>query len=671
MEQDTAAAAAPGRALDHLIQLQRVTAALASAIDASDVARVVVEHGVAACGAQAGLVCVFTGDHGHLEIIASRGYPPEAVEPFHRLKVSSNFPLSRAAKTGRPLWIESREAFTPSLPFPFTDSLAWAALPLRVGGDVLGVLGLSFTDPQQFAEEDRVFMMTLADLSAQALHRAYLYREAESQRQRLQDLFMHAHAGIIVTSGPDHVVDFCNLMFRDRLAGRDIEGRPVREALPELEGQGFFEMMDGVYLSGEPFVGRELPASLHWSGTQDPSVRYFHTVVQPVRDPRGAIEGTMVLVLDVSRQVRARAEIEQLAAERAATLQHLAEGLLIVDRSGTVTYMNDAARAMIGRDVAGTHVDEARTSPFVKAPSGDPYTPAQMAVVRALEHGETARNINVRINRGSDFLLVESTISPIVGQDTGRLGAVVLMRDVTRERLLEQQKDDFLSAAAHDLKTPLTIIHGLVQLLERRVSRGEIDPDTVAEHLSRILRTTTKMSGMINSLLDLTRLQVDKPLELDLRPVDLVELVRQITAEQQNQSRRHRVVFKTESEQIVGRWDQGRLERAIANLVTNAIRYSPHGGDVIVTLQEQGSDAVISIEDSGLGIPSGDLPHIFDRFYRGSNVQSRIDGAGIGLAGVRQVVDQHGGTIEVDTQEGKGSTFTVRLPAREPESPEP
>jgi len=233
-------------------------------------------------------------------------------------------------------------------------------------------------------------------------------------------------------------------------------------------------------------------------------------------------------------------------------------------------------------------------------------------------------------------------------------------------------RDEFLSAISHDLKTPLTVLKGQAQMLRRRATRGALGEDTILAGLEQIESKSRQMAELIDELLDVTRLSAGEELQLDRRMVDLVALTRNVATDHAELTNHHRVVILSEEPDLIGSWDRLRLARVIENLVSNAIKYSPRGGDITVTLirekSPEGDYAVLAVQDWGMGIAEDDLPCIFERFYRGKNAGSAMAGAGLGLAGVRQIVEQHGGTIAVDSREGVGSTFTVRLPLEMPHS---
>jgi signal transduction histidine kinase len=237
-------------------------------------------------------------------------------------------------------------------------------------------------------------------------------------------------------------------------------------------------------------------------------------------------------------------------------------------------------------------------------------------------------------------------------------------------------RDRFLATVSHDLRTPLTAIRGYAQLLKRATTRLEGPLATRFENgLGEIEITTARMAGMINELLDVARLELGQTLELDLSRVDLVELVERAIAAQQMPAERLRLRVDAGPGELVGRWDAPRLERVLENLLSNAAKYSPEGTEILVRVarEEHASQpwAVLSVQDRGMGVPAADLPHIFERFYRAANTSGRIAGSGLGLAGVRDIVERHGGSVAATSQEGVGSTFTVRLPLTAAPSPLP
>jgi signal transduction histidine kinase len=230
-----------------------------------------------------------------------------------------------------------------------------------------------------------------------------------------------------------------------------------------------------------------------------------------------------------------------------------------------------------------------------------------------------------------------------------------------------QMRDEFLSAAAHDLRTPLTSVKGMAQLLHRRLSRSTPPgADWLLEGLADIDIAATAMARQLDDLLDVTRLQLGQPLELHRARADAVQLVHRAVAAQQRLSPRHRLRVETALAELIGEWDEVRLRRVLDNLLSNAVKYSPAGGEVAVTVarqeRENAAVAVLAVEDHGVGIPAADLPHIFERFHRASNVQGRMSGVGIGLTSARQIVKQHGGSLTAQSVEGEGSIFTVSLP---------
>jgi signal transduction histidine kinase len=224
-------------------------------------------------------------------------------------------------------------------------------------------------------------------------------------------------------------------------------------------------------------------------------------------------------------------------------------------------------------------------------------------------------------------------------------------------------RDEFLATASHDLKNPLASVKAQAQLLMRRAGRTtELVSSDVFEVARRMDTTVTRAAVQLDELLDVARLQLGGPLQLDRDAVDLVRLAREAVAEYTAAGEPHRVRLDARVAALVGQWDARRLQRVIDNLLSNALKYSREDAEVVVRVDGAQDAAVLSVEDQGIGIPSADLPNIFERFQRGSNVVGRVDGTGVGLASTRYIVESHGGTVSIESQEGRGTRVTVRLP---------
>jgi signal transduction histidine kinase len=228
-------------------------------------------------------------------------------------------------------------------------------------------------------------------------------------------------------------------------------------------------------------------------------------------------------------------------------------------------------------------------------------------------------------------------------------------------------RNDVLSAVAHDLRSPLTGIMGHADLLQRRLERAEPPTqDWLRTHVGALGAGARRMASMVEEIMDVVHLQMGQRLDLQVAPVDLGGLVEGM-ARTLEAGAGHRATLEVDSpHDLVVEGDRARLERVVQNLLSNAVKYSPQATPVRITVRPQEEGVAIRVQDSGVGIPAGELPHIFTPFYRASTARS-IPGTGIGLAGAKTIVEQHGGRITLASREGQGTTVTVYLPRRVPE----
>jgi PAS domain S-box-containing protein len=448
----------------------------------------------------------------------------------------------------------------------------------------------------------------------------------------------------------------------DRVGGDSKVGELLRLAARRGQADGVFEHVKR--------NGRTVPVS---------------ATVSRRRDASGLSIGFLLVAKDITEQQRAEAQRLQLIEEQTArseaeaardrlqqVVDVLPEGIVLADTEGQIFLSNAAADEIAGRKLAGAE----------DAPFGDvgllhldetPYDPSELPLARIVREGEVVRGEQLLVPNAADGRQVPVLVNGAPLRDTrGALaGGVIVFQDITPIKELETQKDSFLAAASHDLKNPLTAIKARAQILQRQATRMSGDEGSqILDGLRAIDHTATRLTGMINELLDVARLQMGRPLLLDRQSVDLAELARQVASELQPSTERHEVVVDVQTDHTVGMWDRARLERVLSNLVSNAVKFSPEGGQVILALrdEQQGDErlALLEVRDEGIGIPAEDLPRIFERFYRGSNVQGAIEGTGLGLAGATQIVEQHGGRLDVSSEQGHGSTFSLRLPYQTP-----
>lgn len=230
-------------------------------------------------------------------------------------------------------------------------------------------------------------------------------------------------------------------------------------------------------------------------------------------------------------------------------------------------------------------------------------------------------------------------------------------------RLLEADRDrlrEFVADVSHELRTPIAALRTFTELQRE----GQLDESQRQEFLDRSTQQINRLEWMSTNLLDLSRIDAGI-FPMDVRHGDLREPVRAVVEAHSRQADTHGISLMLEvpAEPVLLRFDRERIVQLLSNLVGNALKFTPRGGEVVVDLVDLRGEAVIEVRDSGPGIPEADLPLVFDRFFRGTNVgEARASGSGLGLAIARSIVEMHGGSISVSSAVGEGATFTVRLP---------
>ncbi len=307
------------------------------------------------------------------------------------------------------------------------------------------------------------------------------YPDPARDPHRLAGLMEDAPVFLAILAGPEHPFVSANRQYRALLGARDLIGKSMREAMPEAAHQGFFELLDGIYATGTPFIGTALPIMLARGEGEALEEIYVSFVYQPTRDEAGAIDGILATGYEVTEQVRARTAAQAAAdtaeAERAylaTVLEQFPIGVIIAAvPTGTIRHYNARAEAILGHPLIPVDDPADYAEYGTIHPDGSPCQPAEHPLVRAVTGGETIREEETLYRRGDgQIITLNVNVVPVRDADGTVTTAVAAFSDLTPLKELEQTRETFLAAIAHDLKTPLTTIRGLAQLLQRGVEHG-------------------------------------------------------------------------------------------------------------------------------------------------------------------------------------------------------
>ena len=396
-------------------------------------------------------------------------------------------------------------------------------------------------------------------------------------------------------------------------------------------------------------------------------LRYREVSSAPVRDEQGGIIGAVAVVRDVTERKRSEEERERLldqvqyqAAELNASIDCIADGLVVYNPDEHITRINARGRELLGFSEEKwdlTVMDRWRAL-HIETPEGAPFPCEDLPGVRALR-GEVVTGVVAVIHHadGRSFWLSISA-SPIV-LDHRIVGAISIYTDITTLHKLQEQQQILLQIVSHDLRAPLAVIKGHIQVLEEMLAAQQIDGDIEAS-LNAADRGIDRMNVMIQDMVDATRFEGGQ-LRLNLQQVDLGSYLDDLLTRAATvlNVRRIRVKVPVHLPPVAADYD--RLERIFMNLLSNALKYSEPDTPVTIRARRTNGEVEVSVSDQGRGISPEDLPHLFERFYRGKGERT-AEGIGLGLYIARMLVEAHGGRVWVESAVGKGSTFYFTLP---------
>jgi len=488
----------------------------------------------------------------------------------------------------------------------------------------------------------------------------------------LAEIFRQAPAFMCVLRGPEHVFELINDRYLQLVGNRpDLIGKSVLEALPEVAGQGYIDLLDNVYRTGEPFMAVDMALFLQRLPGTPPERRVIDLTYTALRDARGAINGVMAHGVDQTDRRNADMALHSSQERYRTVLTSMDEGFcileLVTDADGNAVDCQVLEANPAFEKHTGLHDCAGRTLKTIAPGFEQRWIDRYAAVAKS---GEAERFVDHSVAYDRWFDVYAGRLG-----DADSIRVAVLFKDITERKRNEEslrqfaadmseadrRKSEFLATLAHELRNPLAPIRSGLGVM--RLSKD--NPAMMAKVLNMMDRQVDQMVHLIDDLMDIARISGGK---VDLRKQRVALNTVLASAIETSlpliEAGRHELAVDIADETLLIDADPTRIAQIFANLLNNAAKYTPIGGRIALTAYRDQFDAVIAIVDNGVGIEQESLSEIFDMFNQvGRDIQRAQGGLGIGLSLVRRLVEMHGGTVAA-TSDGlrQGAIFTVRLP---------
>lgn len=364
-------------------------------------------------------------------------------------------------------------------------------------------------------------------------------------------------------------------------------------------------------------------------------------------DEIGQLAATFNDLTDKLQEAHASTEGER--RKLASVLMHMTDGVIATDREGKVILVNRRAEEILARKqemMVGTEVTKV------------------LSLDKFMTLGDLYRfqdPLLLDFDSQEDEMVIEANFSTITKDNGQENGIIAVLHDVTEQERIEEERREFVANVSHELRTPLTSMKSYLEAL----SDGALeDPEIAPQFLKVTSNETDRMIRLVNDLLQLSKMD-SKDYNVNAAAIHAPQLVDHVVDRFEMTTKNENIQFKRRipDEEITVDGDRDKLTQLLDNIISNAVKYSPEGGTINVTLKVEQGRIVISVKDEGVGIPKENIPHVFDRFYRVDKARSRnLGGTGLGLAIAKEIAMAHGGNIWVSSDWGKGTTFSFSLP---------
>lgn len=478
------------------------------------------------------------------------------------------------------------------------------------------------------------------------------------KEHRTRSIVEEATIATAVYTGKEMKIELANdVMINVWGKDRSVVGKPLKEALPELEGQPFHGLLQKVYTTGETYWGKEDQVNLERNGKLETS--FFNFTYKPLRNEKGEIYGILNMALEVTEMIKSRNILKERERHYRLMADLMPEKVINTNASGEAIYFN---RNWL--EYSGLSSDELKRQNWKSLIYPEDQIDFETNWQKSLDTGASFE-MELRIkNRKGDYLWHLSRAEAVKdqqGQITMWIGTNTEIQRIKEE---EKRKGDFLKMVSHELKTPVTSIKGYVQLLLKILKQDDnraVSQLPVKSSLKRIDSQIVRLTRLISEMLDLSRLEENK-LELQKEVFSINNLVIQTVQDIQLTNTQHEIkIFHSYRGKVFA--DKHRIGQVLINFITNAIKYSPESqySEIHIEQEEEG-EVKVSVRDKGIGIEEKDQRNIFKRFYRiGGENEDTYAGFGIGLYIAKEIIQRHRGSINVKSEKGKGSDFSFSI----------
>jgi two-component system, chemotaxis family, CheB/CheR fusion protein len=508
-------------------------------------------------------------------------------------------------------------------------------------------LNLSYQAIKDEAGNTSGILVFAYDVTELILGRRHVKRNADM----IENMYMSSPAFVCTMMGPEHTYELVNESYQKLFGTRKIVGKPIFEALPELVGQGFDLILDNVYQTGEIFLGNEVLIWLAYDEGLEPAERYFNFSYQPIFDEDNQTTGILVFGFEVTEQIMAR-RMRQEDADRFRTLaETMPQKMNTKDAEGKIDYLNQQ-----WYDYTKLNYEELKDFGWEKIIHPDDLALRGNKWKHALSTGEEFQHEQRFLRHDGIY---RWHLTKVVAQKDINDNIVAWIgthTDIDEQKVKEQQKDEFISIASHEMKTPLTTAKAYLQLLEMSVEGDE----TSELYAKKASDAVERLHSLITELLDASKIQNGR-LNYNITTFNFNQMVENTIEDIGHSFPSHQIIKTGIITKLL--WgDENRLQQVIINLLTNAIKYAPKAFEILVNVAEDEHQLTVSVTDKGVGMSEEHLSRVFDRYYRVHEHAIQFQGLGIGLYISYDIVLRHGGKMWVDSEIDKGSTFYFTLP---------